>query len=139
MQVSLKSVLSGGDCARGGDRALKSIKTAEQKLEQIRKLQKLRFSLIIAITFLALLGFFLAILVSELCRYGYIPDENEEAAGLENPYEQAGAGCKDSPAKIYAIQSVVSFTTLVLCFIVPLYRIVSYRELEKQVCVLCTC
>lgn len=98
----------------------------------LQKLRNLRFMLIISITIMALLGFLLAIIVSELCRYGYIPDESEEASGWENPYKQAGAGCQNSPAKIYSIQSVVSFTTLVLCFIVPLYRWISHRELEKQ-------
>lgn len=117
---------------RNSHRLVRSLKTEEQKLAVIKELGRWRFLLIAAISSLALLGLLLAIIISEQCSYGYIPSESEEAEGWVNPYKLPGAGCSDKPAVIYGLQSVVAFTTLVLCIIVPWYRIVSYRELEKQ-------
>jgi len=122
----------GGKLPGRNHRLVQSLKTEGEKLAVIKELGRWRFLLIAAISLLALLGLFLSIIMGEECSYGYIPSESEEANGWVNPYKVSGAGCSDKPALIYGLQSVVAFTTLVLCIMVPLYRIVSYRELEKQ-------
>ena len=79
---------------------------------------------------LAMIGIILTAAIAEMCRYGYIPSDDETVYdGLLNPYVEGSAGCEGTDAnKLWSFQACISFTTLLLLGTVAVRSIVALQE-----------
>ena len=63
---------------------------------------------------LALFGLGLTALTAEICRYGYVPSQEEIGLGQVDPYSIGGA-CDGAYAnKLWTCQAIISFSTVLL-------------------------
>ena len=113
---------------------LKKINRDKDALKQIRRLGRLLMVLLWCSVILATTGLAAAILVGEMCRFGYIPTKDEESQGILNPYSDASVGCESAQgrAKVYSFQSAISFFTLLLVCANIGSNVVSFRQKELQ-------
>ena len=79
---------------------LKKINRDKDALKQIRRLGRLLMVLLWCSVILATTGLAAAILVGEMCRFGYIPTQEEESQGILNPYSNPSLGC-DNPDYVW--------------------------------------
>ena len=113
---------------------LKKINRDKDALKQIRRLGRLLMVLLWCSVILATTGLAAAILVGEMCRFGYIPTQEEESQGILNPYSNPSVGCESAEgrAKVYSFQSAISFFTLLLVSANIGSNVVSFRQKELQ-------
>ena len=82
--------------------------------------------------FIAMVGLLLSIVISETCRYGYIPTSQEMAQGMLNPLDDPSTGCRDKPRKIVILQCLISLSTAVLASTIIYGNYKHYKMLKAM-------
>ena len=114
--------------------AINKCKDSHTHLWKIRAMSDRRMMLTWIAFVLGSVGLVLTALAAEVCRYGYIPAEEEVLAGSIDPLSDPNLGCDGiNAARLWYCQAMISFSTLLLGITVILRSRMALQEKEQQV------
>lgn len=113
--------------------ALKEMKSAQYEIHDVIRSSQRRMLLSRACAVLAMFGLVLTFGTSEVCRYGYLPTEEEMLEGMQDPYALTGPCDGSNAFKLWLLQASISFSTALLGLAVVMRNLVTLQEREQQV------
>jgi hypothetical protein len=113
--------------------ALKEMKSAQYEIHDVIRSSQRRMLLSRACAVLAMFGLVLTFGMSEVCRYGYLPTEEEMLEGMQDPYALTGPCDGSNAFKLWLLQASISFSTALLGLAVVMRNFVTLQEREQQV------